>query len=64
MNSVRSRLFESGRRKVLAACEEAEAAGEASIAVDGRTVDYAVARVARTILERAEAASRAGGEGS
>ena len=50
------------QRKVLAAFEEAEAAGEASIAVDGKMVDYAVARVARTIIERAEAASRAGGE--
>ncbi|MEE8406430.1 MAG: CoA ester lyase [Acidimicrobiia bacterium] len=49
------------QRKVLAAFEEAEAAGEASIAVDGKMVDYAVARVARTIIERAEAASRAGG---
>ncbi len=49
------------QRKVLAAFEEAEAAGEASIAVDGKMVDYAVARVARTIIERAAAASRAGG---
>lgn len=43
------------QRKVLAAFEEAEAAGKASIAVDGRMVDYAVARVARTIIARAEA---------
>ena len=49
------------QRKVLAAFEEAEAAGQASIAVDGRMVDYAVARVARTIIDRAEAASRAEG---
>jgi citrate lyase subunit beta / citryl-CoA lyase len=50
------------QRKVLAAFEEAEAEGKASIAVDGKMVDYAVARVARTILARAEAASRAGKE--
>ena len=48
------------QRKVLAAFEEAEKAGEASIAVDGKMVDYAVARVARTVIERAEAAARAG----
>lgn len=48
------------QRKVLAAFEEAEAAGKASIAVDGRMVDYAVARVARTIIARAEAAAGAG----
>jgi citrate lyase subunit beta/citryl-CoA lyase len=47
------------QRKVLAAFEEAEAGGSASIAVDGKMVDYAVARVARTIIERAEAAARA-----
>ena len=50
------------QRKVLAAFEEAEAAGKASIAVDGKMVDYAVARVARTIIARAEAAGRAGKE--
>jgi citrate lyase subunit beta/citryl-CoA lyase len=50
------------QKKVLAAFEEAEAAGMASIAVDGKMVDYAVARVARAILARAEAASRAGKE--
>lgn len=50
------------QKKVLAAFEEAEAAGKASIAVDGKMVDYAVARVARAILARAEAASRAGKE--
>lgn len=48
------------QRKVLAAFEEAEAAGKASIAVDGKMVDYAVARVARTIIARAEAASDRG----
>ncbi len=51
------------QKKVLAAFEEAEAAGKASIAVDGKMVDYAVARVARTIIARAEAAARAGKEG-
>lgn len=48
------------QRKVLAAFEEAEAAGKASIAVDGRMVDYAVARVAQTIIDRAEAAGEPG----
>ena len=48
------------QRKVLAAFEEAEAAGKASIAVDGRMVDYAVARVARTIIARAEATGENG----
>lgn len=47
------------QRKVLAAFEEAEAEGSASIAVDGKMVDYAVARVARSIIERAESAARA-----
>jgi citrate lyase subunit beta/citryl-CoA lyase len=50
------------QRKVLAAFEEAEAAGSASIAVDGKMVDYAVARVARAIIARAEAAARVGKE--
>ncbi len=50
------------QKKVLAAFEEAEASGQASIAVDGKMVDYAVARVARAILARAEAASRSGKE--
>lgn len=45
------------QRKVLAAFEAAEAEGKASIAVDGKMVDYAVARVARTIIARAEAAA-------
>jgi citrate lyase subunit beta/citryl-CoA lyase len=48
------------QKKVLAAFEQAEAAGSASIAVDGKMVDYAVARVARVIIARAEAAERAG----
>lgn len=51
------------QRKVLAAFEEAEAQGKASIAVDGKMVDYAVARVARAVIARAEAASRASKEG-
>ncbi len=50
------------QKKVLAAFEEAEAEGKASIAVDGKMVDYAVARVARTIIARAEAAARAAKE--
>ena len=40
----------------------AEAVGKASIAVDGKMVDYAVARVAQTIIARAEAAGDAGRE--
>jgi len=52
------------QRKVLAAFEEAEAQGSASIAVDGKMVDYAVARVARTIIARAEIAARATKEGN
>ncbi len=52
------------QRKVLAAFEEAEAEGKASIAVDGKMVDYAVARVALAVIARAEAASRAGKESS
>ncbi len=47
------------QKKVLAAFEEAESQGSASIAVDGKMVDYAVARVARTIIERADMAARA-----
>jgi len=46
-------------RKVLAAFEEAEAQGKASIAVDGKMVDYAVARVARAVIARSEAAADA-----
>ena len=49
------------QRKVLAAFEKAEATGSASIAVDGKMVDYAVARVAKVIIARAEAAGRASG---
>lgn len=46
------------QRKILAAFEDALAEGKASIGVDGKMVDYAVARVARTIIARAEAAKR------
>lgn len=47
------------QRKVLTAFEEAEAQGMASIGVDGKMVDYAVARVARAVIARAEAADAA-----
>ncbi len=47
------------QRKVLGEFEKALAEGSASISVDGRMVDYAVARVARVIIARAEAAERA-----
>lgn len=51
-------------RKILDAFDAALAEGSASIAVDGKMVDYAVARVARAVLARAEvaeaAAARAG----
>ena len=50
------------QKRVLAAFEAAEVEGKASIAVDGKMVDYAVARVARTIIARAEIAGRAGKE--
>jgi len=49
------------QRMILEAFEKAVAEGRASIAVDGKMVDYAVARVARTIIARAYAASRAEG---
>ncbi|MGH9247696.1 MAG: HpcH/HpaI aldolase/citrate lyase family protein [Acidimicrobiales bacterium] len=45
-------------RRVLDAFEKALAEGSASINVDGQMVDYAVARLARTVLARAEAAER------
>ncbi len=47
------------QRKVLEAFEKAEADGSASISVDGKMVDYAVARVARAVIARADAAERA-----
>jgi citrate lyase subunit beta / citryl-CoA lyase len=48
------------QRKIVEAFEAAVASGSASISVDGRMVDYAVARVARGVLDRAEAAQRHG----
>ena len=47
------------QRRILEAFEQAEAEGKASIGVDGKMVDYAVARVARAVIARAEAAERA-----
>ncbi|MPZ59913.1 MAG: CoA ester lyase [Propionibacteriales bacterium] len=47
-------------RRIVEEFERAVAAGSASINVDGKMVDYAVARTARTVLARAEAAERAG----
>jgi citrate lyase subunit beta / citryl-CoA lyase len=47
------------QRRILDAFEQALKDGSASISVDGKMVDYAVARVARSILARAEAAQRA-----
>ena len=46
-------------RAVLEMFERAEAEGTASIGADGRMVDYAVARTARSVLARAEVAQRA-----
>jgi citrate lyase subunit beta/citryl-CoA lyase len=46
-------------RRIIAEFEKALEEGSASISVDGRMVDYAVARVARAVLARAEAAERA-----
>lgn len=43
-------------RKIIEAFDAALAEGSASIAVDGKMVDYAVARVARAVLARAEVA--------
>lgn len=45
-------------RAVLEAFDRAEAEGRASVAVDGRMVDRAVARTARSVLARADAACR------
>ena len=45
-------------RRIIEEFDRALAAGEASISVDGRMVDYAVARVARTVLATAERAAR------
>jgi citrate lyase subunit beta/citryl-CoA lyase len=46
-------------RRIIDEFEAALAAGTASISVDGKMVDYAVARVARLVLARAELADRA-----
>ncbi len=46
-------------RRIIEEFDRALASGQASIAVDGKMVDYAVARVARTVLARAELAARA-----
>jgi citrate lyase subunit beta / citryl-CoA lyase len=45
-------------RRILEEFDKALAEGSASINVDGRMVDYAVARMARSVLARAEAAER------
>jgi citrate lyase subunit beta / citryl-CoA lyase len=49
----------AAQRRILEAFERALAEGSASISLDGRMVDYAVARQARSILARADAANRA-----
>lgn len=46
-------------RRIIEAFDAALAEGSASIAVDGKMVDYAVARVARAVLARAEVAEAA-----
>lgn len=46
-------------RRIIEEFDKALEAGSASIAVDGKMVDYAVARVARAVLARAELADRA-----
>jgi citrate lyase subunit beta / citryl-CoA lyase len=48
----------AAQRRILEAFDRALEEGSASISVDGRMVDYAVARVARSIVARAEAAGR------
>jgi len=45
-------------RAILDLFEKAEAEGTASIGADGQMIDYAVARTARSVLARAENASR------
>lgn len=46
-------------RRIIEEFDKALAAGSASIAVDGKMVDYAVARVAHEVIARAELAERA-----
>ena len=48
---------------IIDAFDEALANGEAAISIDGRMIDYAVVRVARGVVERAEAAERAAARG-
>ncbi|WP_135470570.1 HpcH/HpaI aldolase/citrate lyase family protein [Crenalkalicoccus roseus] len=48
-------------RRIVAAFEEAEARGIASIQVEGRFVDYPIAQRARRLLALAESIARAGG---
>ena len=52
------------QRRIIEEFDKALAEGSASIAVDGKMVDYAVARVARAVLARAEVADRAAARGS
>lgn len=47
------------QRRILEAFDRALEEGSASISLDGRMVDYAVARVARSVIARAAAAGRA-----
>lgn len=47
------------QQRIIEAFDAALAEGSASIQVDGKMVDYAVARVARAVLARAELADRA-----
>lgn len=47
------------QRRIVAEFDEALAEGKAAISIDGRMVDYAVIRVAHSIIGRAEAAERA-----
>ncbi|MGI9605471.1 MAG: HpcH/HpaI aldolase/citrate lyase family protein [Acidimicrobiales bacterium] len=51
-------------RRIIDEFDKALAEGSASIAVDGKMVDYAVARVARAVLARAEVADRAAARGA
>lgn len=47
------------QRRIIEEFDRALEEGSASISVDGRMVDYAVARVARAVIARADAAERA-----
>lgn len=51
-------------QRIVELFEQALERGAASISVDGRMVDYAVARVARTIVDRAASTSGSSGTGS